>query len=138
MYAMAGTSYRHGIIVGNLAKTVGLALDESPCAIVPGDLRVRVSPEGLYTYPDIVVICGDPRFADDQNDTLLNPRLIIEVVSISTEAQDRGLKAAQYRKIESLQEHVLVSQWEPRVEIFRRHASEWALTEQEGHTGKSH
>lgn len=135
MYAMAGTSYRHGIIVGNLAKTVGLALDDTPCAIIPGDLRVRVSPEGLYTYPDIVVVCGDPRFADDQNDTLLNPTLIIEVLSSSTEANDRGLKAAQYRRIESLQEHVLVSQYEPHVEIFRRHTGAWVLSEQEGLEG---
>jgi Uma2 family endonuclease len=136
MYAMAGTSYRHGLIVGNLAKILGLALDDTPCAIVPGDLRVRVTPEGLYTYPDIVVICGDPKFADDQNDTLLNPTLIIEVLSSSTEALDRGLKAAQYRKIESLQEHVLVSQQEPHVETFRRRKSlEWLLLEQEGLDG---
>jgi len=135
MYAMAGTSYRHGIIVGNLAKTVGLALDDTPCAIIPGDLRVRVSPEGLYTYPDIVVVCGDPRFADDQNDTLLNPTLIIEVLSSSTEANDRGLKASQYRRIESLQEHVLVSQYEPHVEIFRRRSGAWVLAEQEGLDG---
>ncbi len=132
MYAMAGTSYRHGVIVGNLAKILGLALDDTPCAIVPGDLRVRVSPEGLYTYPDLVIICGDPRFADDQNDTLLNPTLIIEVLSSSTEGQDRGIKATQYRRIESLQEHVLLSQHEPRIEIFRRQPGQWLLLEQEG------
>jgi len=97
------------------------------------DLRVRVSPGGLYTYPDVTVVCGDPKFADDQKDTLLNPVFIAEVLSPSTEAYDRGFKSAQYRKLESLQEYALISQAEPRVEVFRRQpGGDWLLSESTG------
>jgi Uma2 family endonuclease len=89
-----------------------------------------VSPQGLYTYPDVIVVCGEPNFADGSTDTLLNPIVLIEVLSPSTEGHDRGFKAAQYRMIESLQEYALVSQTEPRVEIFRRQlGGAWLLTE---------
>ncbi len=92
-------------------------------------MRVRVSKTGLYTYPDIVVVCGEPRFVDGLADTLLNPILIIEVLSPSTEAYDRGFKFAQYRTLESLQEYALVSQSEPLVEIFRRQLSgDWLFS----------
>jgi len=83
-------------------------------------LRVRVSPGKFYAYPDIVVVCGEPQFADDQKDTLLTPKLIVEVLSPSTEGYDRGLKSAQYRTLESLNEYALVSQNEARVEVYRR------------------
>jgi Uma2 family endonuclease len=130
IYAMTGGSYRHGQIIGNLTAELHTALRKRPCSVVPNDLRLRVSPGGLSTYPDIVVICGDPKFADDQDDTLLNPALIVEVLSPSTEAYDRGFKSAQYRTLESLQEYALVSQTEPRVEVFRRQAgAHWLLSE---------
>ena len=103
------------------------------------DLRLRLSPDGLYTYPDVVVICGDPQFADDQRDTLVNPTLIVEVLSPSTEAYDRGFKSAQYRTIESLEEYVLVSQAEPRVEVFRRQpGGHWLLSEAAGLEASAH
>jgi Uma2 family endonuclease len=133
VYAMSGGSYQHGQIIMNFGGELRAALKKRACSVCASDLRVRVSPDGLYTYPDVVVICGDPRFADDQRDTLLNPTLIVEVLSPSTEAYDRGFKSAQYRTIESLEEYVLVSQVEPRVEVFRRQpGSHWLLSEAVG------
>lgn len=130
IYAMAGGSYQHAQIIGGLVREFGNALKGRLCAVVPTDLRLRVSPQGLYTYPDVVVICGDPRFADNQQDTLLNPTLIVEVLSPSTEGYDRGFKFAQYRTVESLEEYVLVAQAEPRVEVFRRQPDgHWLLSE---------
>lgn len=130
MYAMSGGSYRHAQIIGGLVGELRNALKQRPCSVVPIDLRLRVSPGGLYTYPDAIVICGEPKFADDQKDTMLNPTLIAEVLSPSTEAYDRGFKAAQYRTLVSLQEYVLVSQTEPRVEVFHRQSDgHWLLSE---------
>ena len=130
IYAMSGGLYQHGQIIGNLTTELNNALKTRPCSVVPNDLRLRVSPDGLYTYPDVVVVCGDPRFADDRRDTILNPALIVEVLSPSTEAYDRGFKSAQYRTLESLEEYALVSQTEPRVEVFRRQAGpHWLLSE---------
>jgi Uma2 family endonuclease len=101
--------------------------------VTTSDMRVRVSKTGLYTYPDIVVVCDPPQYGDGRHDTGLNPTLIIEVLSPSTEAYDRGFKFAQYRALESLQEYALVSQSEPRVEIFRRQSSgDWLLSEAAG------
>ena len=133
MYAMSGGSYNHFRIVSNLTGEFHQAFKKTDCAAGSSDLRLRVSPSGLYTYPDIVVVCGEPKFADDQKDTLLNPVLIVEVLSPSTEAHDRGFKAAQYRTIESLHEYAFVSQTEPRVELYRRHsAGDWLFSEAVG------
>jgi len=133
IYAMSGGSYRHAQIIGNLAGELRTTLKTRPCSVVSNDLRLRVSPDAFYTYPDVIVICGDPKFADDQRDTLLNPALIVEVLSPSTEAYDRGFKSAQYRTIESLEEYALVSQAEPRVEVFRRQpGGHWLLSEAVG------
>jgi Uma2 family endonuclease len=133
MYAMSGGSYPHGKIIPNLGAELRQALRGKGCSVTTSDVRVRVSPRGFYTYPDIAVVCGAPKFADDQADTLLNPTLLVEVLSPSTEAHDRGFKFAQYRRLESLQEYGLVSQTEPRVEIFRRQASgDWLLSEAAG------
>lgn len=132
IYAMSGASYRHVMIISSLSHHLRSALG-SRCSVGTNDLRVRVSPDGLYTYPDLLVVCGQPRFADGLADTLLNPLLIVEVLSPSTEAYDRGFKFAQYRTLESLQEYALVSQSEPRVEIFRRQPSgDWLLSEAAG------
>jgi len=133
IYAMSGGSYQHFQIIGNITAELHTRLKKRPCAVGSSDLRLRVSPDGLYTYPDVVVICGDPRFADDQRDTLLNPALIVEVLSTSTEAYDRGFKSAQYRTVESLEEYALVSPAEPRVEVFRRQPGRhWLLSEAVG------
>jgi Uma2 family endonuclease len=133
MYAMAGGSLQQSIIIGHLTRHMGNALAGQPYIVVPNDLRVRVSPGGLYTYPDVIVVCGSPKLLDGRKDTLLNPAVLIEVLSPSTEAYDRGFKSAQYRTLESLQEYALVSQTEPRVEVFRRQPSgDWLLSESIG------
>jgi Uma2 family endonuclease len=133
MYAMAGGSYPHSVIIGNLFGELRSALRKRGCFVVSNDLRLRVSPAKVYTYPDIMAGFDQPRFADDQKDTLLNPALVIEVLSPSTEAHDRGYKFAQYRQLESIREYVLVSQSEPRVERFERQADgRWVLSEHVG------
>lgn len=131
--AMAGGTYRHSKLTHRLSRRLGNALEGRPCDVSGSDIRVSTGPDGLYTYPDIVVVCGDPKFADGRSDTLLNPTLVIEVLSPSTEAFDRGFKSAQYRRIESLEEYALVWQTEPRVEVFRRQpGGHWLLSESIG------
>jgi Uma2 family endonuclease len=133
VYAMSGASLPHGIITGNFVHAFANQLEKRPCLVVPTDLKIRVSPQGLYAYPDVVVVCGEPKLADRRNDILLNPTAIIEVLSPSTEAYDRGFKFHQYQLVESLQEYGLVSQTEARVEIFRRQPTgEWLLAESLG------
>jgi len=133
MYAMSGGTHPHALIALNLGAELRSALKRGSCVVSGSDTRVRVSPQGLYTYPDLAVVCGEPKFADGRNDTLVNPILLVEVLSPSTEAQDRGFKAQQYRKVESLQEYALVSQVEPRVEVFRRQAGgSWLFSEAVG------
>ena len=133
MYAMSLSSARHAFIIANCVCELGNALGKAPCWVASSDLRVLVSPQGLYTYPDVLVVCGEPRTADRYEDTLLNPVLLMEVLSPATEAYDRGFKFTQYRKLDSLQEYALVSQDEPRVAVFRRQASgDWLLSEYEG------
>ena len=133
VYAMSGGSRAHSAIAINLARAFSLALDHTPCLVFSSDLRLRVPETGLYTYPDLSVVCSEPEFADDYVDTLLNPIVVVEVLSKSTEAHDRGLKFINYRKLASLQEYVLIAQAEPRVEVFRRRGpGEWALSESGG------
>jgi len=133
MYAMSGGTHPHAIVIANLARRLGNGLEKGPCVVTTSDMRLRVSKTGLYTYPDIIVVCDPPQYGDGRHDTVLNPTLIIEVLSPSTEAYDRGFKFAQYRALESLKEYALVSQSEPRVEIFRRQPSgDWLLSEAAG------
>src|SRR5437868_4498366 len=104
-------------------------------------MRVKVNPMGMYTYPDVVAVCGEPAFEDEQVDTLLNPTAIIEVLSPSTEAYDRGEKFIHYRRLDSLQEYVLVAQDKPRLEHYARHSDDpnrWVLTEVSGLDGVLH
>ncbi len=127
---MPGASRKHIVIVANLARTLGNQLLDRPCEIYPVEMRVKVSSTGLYTYPDMAVVCGEPRFEDTHVDTLLNPALLIEVLSESTESYDRGRKFSHYRNIESLQEYVLVAQSECRIEQFVRQIDgKWLYTE---------
>ena len=130
MYAMSGASYKHVIITGNVAFALRNCLKKRPCTVLTNDLRLRVAPGGLYTYPDLVVVCGDPRFADDQADTLLNPLLIVEVLSPSTEAFDRGRKFEHYRSLESLSEYLLVAQDRMHADLYTRQPDgSWVLRE---------
>ena len=139
MYAMAGDTYVHAIIIANTAAGLLHAARRCNCTVTPTVVRLRVSYAGLYTFPDIMVVCGQTKFADDEKDTVLNPILIVEVLSRSTEAHDGGLKFAQYREVESLQEYVLIGQKEPRVERFQRQATgQWILTEYKGLEAAAH
>src|SRR5262249_3429521 len=130
MFAMSGVTLEHSSIVVNLITELNNQFIDRPCQVHGPDLRVKVSSTGLYTYPDLVAFCEKPLFEDEHFDTLLNPQVIIEVLSNSTEAYDRGKKFAHYRTVRSLQEYVLVSQTECRIERFaRRDDGVWDYTE---------
>ena len=120
VFAMTGARLRHNGIVANLAGIFYIQLRGRPCEVFVIGLRLQVTATGLYTYPDLVVVCGEPHLADAHLDTLLNPTVIVEVLSPSTEATDRGRKFAHYRTIESLAEVVLVSQERVQVERYTR------------------
>lgn len=119
MFAMAGGTYRHSIIAGNLIRHLGNLL-AGRCSVGNADLRVKVEVTGLLTYPDLSLICGAPNLVHQPSDTLINPALIAEVLSPSTELYDRGVKFEHYRQIPSLTTYLLVSQDAPRVEQFIR------------------
>jgi Uma2 family endonuclease len=129
IYAMAGASRLHNLIVANILRELGTQLRGRPCEAYANDMRVKVQRTGMYTYPDVVALCEEPRLEDVELDTLLNPSVIVEVLSPSTESYDRGEKFAHYRRLESLQEYVLVAQVTRRVEHFRREGDSWVLTE---------
>jgi Uma2 family endonuclease len=128
----ARSNLAHNLIVGNLAGEGSRQLKGRPEQVFAVDMRVKVEATGRVAYPDVVIVCGDPRFADGVKDTLLNPLVLIEVLSPSTEADDRGEKFAHYRRIDSLAEYVLVSQDRARVEHYRRQGEQWLLTEYSG------
>ncbi|HEY3965623.1 MAG TPA: Uma2 family endonuclease [Planctomycetaceae bacterium] len=129
MFAMSGASWEHTLIKDNLSREAGNQLKGGPCQVVTSDLRVKVDASGLYTYPDLVMVCDPPQFEDDVLDTLLNPRIIVEVLSESTEKYDRGSKFENYRKLSSLKEYVLVSQDRPLIERYvRQDDATWVLT----------
>src|SRR5947208_2764400 len=128
--AMAGASEEHILIVTNVVAELRSRLKGQPCRTYSNDMRVRVSATSLYTYPDVIVVCGERRFDDTQKDTLLNPTLIVEVLSESTEAYDRGAKFGFYRTIGSLAEYLLVAQDECRVEQFvKQPDGRWLLSD---------
>jgi Uma2 family endonuclease len=130
IYAMGGASARHVEIVGNIARELGNQLRQRPCRVYSTDLRLCVDADRRYTYPDIVVVCGQPRFLDDELDTLLNPDLIVEVLSESTRNYDRGDKFQQYRGIPSFREYLLVDQAKAHVERYsKQNDGTWSLWE---------
>lgn len=131
LFAMAGKSYAHGIITANLLGSLVPQLRGTPCGALSKDTKVRSGPSersgkkytGLFSYPDFVVVCGEPEFHDEHKDVILNPRVIIETLSPSTEAFDRGEKFTRYQRWNStLNDYFLVSQDKPRVEHFIRQA----------------
>jgi len=129
LYAMTGASYGHNLIVTNLARELGNRLKDRPCAVLTNDMRVRIETGDAGKYPDIVALCDQPRFYDERRDVLLNPTLLVEVLSPSTEAYDRGGKFAIYRKLPSLREYVLVAQDRFSVEVFTRQPDgRWLLS----------
>jgi Uma2 family endonuclease len=130
MFAMSGASPAHVLVVTNVVRELSGQLRKRDCTVYSTDLRVKVSATGLYTYPDVVVVCGVPQFEDPQADTLLNPKVIVEVLSRTTQDYDRGAKFEQYRSIESFIEYVLIAQDKPHVEHFARQADgRWILSE---------
>lgn len=133
IFAMTGASRAHNLLCGNTFSALHAQLRGTPCEVYNSDMRVKVSETGMYTYPDIVAACAEPQFEDAEVDTLLNPVLIIEVLSDSTEQYDRGVKFRHYRTLPSLQDYLLVAQTECRVEHYTREAgSRWLLTEYGG------
>ena len=130
VFAMSGGSRNHVLIAGNCQMALRLALKDKDCLAFQSDLRVHIPSVDLYTYPDVVVVCGEERYLDNQKDTLVNPVLLIEVLSSSTESYDRGQKFEFYRSIASLQEYVLVAQDRTSVEVFRKNdEGHWVLYE---------
>ncbi len=129
VYAMSGASVPHNLIVSNLIVALGSQLRGGPCRIFPGDLKVHVPSGKNYFYPDVSVVCGEIEFFDEERDVILNPTIIIEVLSKSTAAFDRGKKFQSYQQIVSLREYLLVSQDEQVIEHYlRQHDDHWLYT----------
>jgi Uma2 family endonuclease len=127
--AMAGATREHILITGNISQRLRNQLEGKPCETYSNDMRVRATPT-TYVYPDVVVVCEEPRFEDLEFDILLNPTVVIEVLSKSTEARDRGEKFSDYRANESVKEIIFVSQHRPRVEQYVRQANDkWTFHE---------
>lgn len=130
VFAMAGGTPEHSLICANFIREAGNALKGKPCVVYTSDLRVKVDETGLYTYPDASVICGELLRDEFVSNTALNPTVIVEVLSESTETYDRGKKSSHYRQIESLQELVLISQDRVSVECYvRKPQGQWLLRE---------
>ncbi len=133
IFNMSGASFAHNMILANVARKLGNQLEGRNCAVLHNDMRVRVRWRD-YVYPDVVVVCGDPQLA--QEDNLLNPTLIIEVLSPSTEQYDKSIKFDLYRSIESVQEYVLIAQDRPHITHYIRQPNQtWLFSEQNALTG---
>lgn len=130
IFAFAGASREHNLVSGNLFAELHLRLRGKPCETYSSDMRVKVEASGLYTYPDIVAVCGEPRFEDEVFDTLLNPTFLVEVLSPSTADYDQGAKFGHYREIPALREVLFVAQDEVHVMRYvRRDDDTWILSE---------
>jgi Uma2 family endonuclease len=128
--AMTGASEPHNLITTNIVRELSTQFKGRSCRVYSSDMRVDLREHNLYAYPDVVVLCGEPKLRDDWMDNLLNPNLIIEVLSKSTEAYDRGRKFIKYRRVESLAEYLLVAQDDCYVEHYiRQPDGHWTLSE---------
>lgn len=133
IFVMAGGTPQHSLVRTNVVCELSTALKGQPCTAYDSDLRVLVEATGLYTYPDASVFCDELQYEAGRNDVVVNPTLLVEVFSPSSEAYDRGKKFGHYRQIPSLREYVLVWQEEPRVESFYKNdQGVWTLTEAAG------
>ena len=130
--AMSGASFAHNFLTMNTANQLYNQLIGGECQVATSDMRVKVTQIDSYFYPDVVVVCGEPRAEDDTFDTLLNPTVVVEVLSPSTETYDRGEKFEHYQQIASLKEYVLISQDKIRVEHYRRQETGWMQTKFRG------
>ena len=130
VFAFVGASRRHNLIAANVLATIHSQVRDGPCSVYPSDMRITVPKTPHYAYADVVVVCGEPELDDDFEDNLVNPTAIIEVLSPSTESDNRGTKFESYQRIPSLMEYVLVSQDRPRVEQFlRQQDGRWLYSE---------
>lgn len=120
IFAMSGASRYHNRITENLSIEIGVFLKGKPCQSFSRDMRVHIPENTLYTYPDLLIVCGKPEFLDKQTDTLLNPSVIIEVLSPSTEGYDQGRKFHLYRSLRTLTEYVLIDSHDIRAEVHRK------------------
>ena len=127
--AMPGASREHNLITGNILTNLNNRLVNRECEVYASDMRVRTHQPPSYIYPDVTVVCDEPRFEDDEFDTLLNPTVVVEVLSPSTEAYDRNEKFARYKQLTSLQEYLLVSQDKVCVEHYLRREPQWVWSE---------
>lgn len=133
LLAMAGASYDHNLIVGNIGASLHEQLRGRACRVLLSSMRLLVQETMSFVYPDLSVVCGRPQLRDERRDVLLNPTIIIEVLSQSTEGHDRGLKFQEYRTIDSLREYLLVAQKAPRIEHFVRQTNDlWLFSESVG------
>jgi len=129
IYAVAGAKRNHNLICTNIVGNYRHALKANGCEIYQSDMRVRVKEARAYRYPDVVIVCGDPVFTDENEDTLLNPTVLIEVLSPSTAADDRGVKSWEYRQLASLQDYLLIWPDDVRAEHYQRQGAGWMLLE---------
>jgi Uma2 family endonuclease len=127
MFAMSGASEVHNLLTVNLTLVLGPQIRSRGCRLYVSDMRVRVTAAGLYTYPDVVVVCGKRQFIDDKLDTLLNPTLLAEVLSPSTEAYDLGRKFEYYRTLESLSQYLVVAQDRLNANLYTKRDGDWFL-----------
>jgi Uma2 family endonuclease len=134
IWAMVGASLNHNLIAGSLFAALYGQLRGKPCHIFPSDMRLK-TPSGLYAYPDISVVCGEAQFEDSHQDTLLNPVVLVEVLSPPTERYDRGRKFQHYRTLPTLRDVLLVAQDSPRVEQYSWQAGRWTLMDVGGNDG---
>ena len=132
VFAMGGGTIEHARLIAAVSHALSNALGERPCCVYVSELRVRIRATGLTTYPDVSVVCDRAEADAEDPHAIVNPALVVEVLSDSTEAYDRGEKAAHYRHLPSLREYVLVSQHRPRIEVYRKNdAGRWELYEYE-------
>lgn len=130
IFAMTRASRKHNLVGGNIFGEIRQQLKGRQCEAYASEMRVKVTATGLYTYPDVVVVCGEPKFEDKYFDTLLNPTVLVEVLSPSTERYDRIAKSSYYRTLDSLAEHLLVAQDEVRLEQYvKQPDGQWLLFE---------
>ena len=132
IYAMTGGSLNHAYLGGRAVVALTLALRGKPCRVFNSELQVFIPEKNIATYPDVTVVCGAPQFWKKRDDLVVNPTLVVEVLSPSTEAYDRGEKATAYRTLASLRDYVLVHQDKPRVEVFTRNGEVWEHRVSEG------
>ncbi|MGE0395712.1 MAG: Uma2 family endonuclease [Kofleriaceae bacterium] len=129
IHAMAGGSVAHARLIARITGILDRALEGRPCIVMPSDMRVRIRAADRATYPDLFVVCGDIQRDPDDDHAVINPSVIVEVLSDSTSDTDRTDKFAAYRRLPTLQEYVLISQRERRVEVYRRDGRRWHLDE---------